>query len=68
MDNCADGARGPEQSRLAEIARILGQGVLRLRQRRRLIGQAAAPPTTARESSAGRLDVSEETVLSVHTG
>lgn len=57
----------PEQRRL-ELARILAQGVLRLRQRRRLIGQAAAPPETAPEISAGRLEVSGKTVLSVHTG
>jgi len=57
----------PEQRR-HELARILAQGVLRLRQRRRLIGQAAAPPTTTPESSAGRLEVLGETVLSVHTG
>lgn len=57
----------PEQRR-HELARILAQGVLRLQQRRRLIGNAAAPPTTTPESSAEGLEVSAETVLSVHSG
>jgi hypothetical protein len=57
----------PEQRR-HELARMLARGVLRLRQHHRLIGHAAAPPTTTPESSAGRLEVSGETVLSVHTG
>jgi len=66
MDSCADGARGPDQSRLVEIARILAAGILRLRRQ----------PTTSDsddsenpdDSSLPRLEVSEETVLSVHTG
>lgn len=66
MDNCADGARGPDQSRLAEIARILAAGILRLRRQR------ATPDADDSEnpddSSLRRLEVSEETVLSVHTG
>jgi hypothetical protein len=65
MDNCAEGARGPEHSRLAEIARILAAGILRLRRR-------ALPDSEGGErlknSSLQRLEVSEETVLSVPTG
>ena len=58
----------PEQ-RLREVAGILARGVLRLWQRRLLTGEATAPLSkTAPESSAGRLEVSGETVLSVHNG
>ena len=68
MRRCDDPAELSPEDRRRELARILAQGVLRLRQRRRLIGEVGAPPTTAQESSAGRLEVSGETVLSVHTG
>jgi len=68
MHHCDDPAELSPEQRRHELARILAQGVLRLRQRRRLIGQSAAPPPIAPESSAGRLEVSGETVLSVHTG
>lgn len=58
----------PEQRR-RELVGILATGVLRHRQRRLLTGEVAAPmPRTVRESAAERLEVSGETVLSVHTG
>lgn len=58
----------PEQRR-RELVGILAIGVLRHRQRRLLAGEVAAPtPKTVRESAAERLEVSDETVLSVHTG
>lgn len=69
MRHCDDPAELSPEHRRRELAAILAQGVLRLRQRRRLTGEAAAPPPTiAPESSARRLEVSRETVLSVHTG
>lgn len=52
------------EQRRRELARIITQGMLRLRQRRRQTGKAAAPPTTAPNSPAERLDVSPEIVLS----
>ena len=58
----------PDQRR-REIAGILATGVARLRQRRREIGEAAAESSkTAREPATACLEVSGETVLSVHTG
>ena len=68
MRRCDDPTELSPEDRRRELAGILAQGVSRLRQRRRLIGEVSAPPTTAPESSAGRLEVSGETVLSVHTG
>jgi hypothetical protein len=65
MRHCDDPAELSPEQRRRELADILAQGVLRLRQRRRRTGE---PPTTAPNSSAGRLEVSGETVLSVHTG
>lgn len=66
MNNCAEDASGPDHSRLVEIARILAAGILRLRRQR------ATPDSDEiekpDESSLPRLEVSEETVLSVHTG
>ncbi len=58
----------PEQRR-RELAGIFAIGVARLRQRRLLVGEPAAPPPeTAPKSAASCLEVSGETVLSVHTG
>jgi hypothetical protein len=59
----------PEQRR-RELAGILARGVVRLRHRQRLAGKTAPtlPAKTLLESSAGRLAVPTETVLSVHTG
>jgi hypothetical protein len=65
MDNRAEGARDPEHSRLAEIARILAAGILRLRRRTLPDSEGGARPEN---SSLQRLEVSEETVLSVPTG
>lgn len=66
MSDCADTARLLPDQRLREVAAILAAGVLRLRQR------AALPPEKAKENparlSAAGLEVSDETVLSVHTG
>ncbi len=66
MNNCADSAREPEPSRLAEIARILAAGILRLRRQRALT--VSADSKNPDDSSLRRLEVSGETVLSVHTG
>ena len=58
----------PQQCR-SELAGILTRGVLRLRKRRLLAGEVAVPPpSTAQEFSAGGLEVSAETVLSVPKG
>jgi len=57
----------PDQRR-RELVAILAAGVLRLRQRRLRAGEPAAPPKTAPDSAAGRLEVGAETVLSVHSG
>jgi hypothetical protein len=58
----------PEQRR-HELTGILAVGVTRLRQRRLLAGEPAAPPPeTAPKSAASCLEVRDETVLSVHTG
>lgn len=57
------------QQRRREIAEILAAGVLRLRKLRILApGQPSSPPKTAADSSSDRLEVSDETVLSVHSG
>ena len=57
----------PDQRR-RELAGILAAGVLRLRKRRLLAGESAQTTRkTSAESAAGRLEVSGETVLSVHT-
>jgi hypothetical protein len=57
------------EERRCEIAGILAAGLLRLRKRRWLAGE---PVETARKTSADstaeRLEVSDETVLSVHAG
>jgi hypothetical protein len=66
MANCADSAREPEQSRLAEIACILAAGILRLRRQRTL--PVSADSENPDDSLLRRLEVSGETVLSVHTG
>ena len=66
MDNCADATRGPEHSRLAEIARILAAGILRLRQQRTT--SDSNDIENPDDSLLRRLEVSGETVLSVHTG
>jgi len=58
----------PEQ-RCRELAGILATGVLRLRKRRLLAGQPAETTRkTSVESAAERLEVSDETVLSVQSG
>jgi hypothetical protein len=58
----------PDQHR-RELAVILARGVLRQRHCRKLTGKTAPTPPakTLLESSAGRLAVPTETVLSVHT-
>jgi hypothetical protein len=58
----------PEQRR-RELAGILAAGVTRLHQLRRLNDKPATPHSeTARKSASACLEVSGETVLSVHTG
>ena len=52
-----------------ELAAILAAGVLRLRQRQKISSHAAKmSQESSAESAAKPLDVSGETVLSVHTG
>ena len=66
MHHCSDAARLTPDERLREVASILAIGVLRLRQR------ASLPTDDAQKKSselpAAGLEVSDETVLSVHTG
>ena len=55
--------------RLSELCHIFAIGVIRLRQIRHLIGEPAIPsPERTQESALSCLEVSGETVLSVHTG
>jgi hypothetical protein len=57
---------GPQ---LSEIAAILAMGVLRLHKRRLLAEpRPGAASNTSAESSSGRLESSDETVLSVVSG
>jgi hypothetical protein len=53
--------------RFSEIAAILAGGVLRLHARAALAGESSVPKESPDFSPAG-LEVSEETVLSVHCG
>ena len=66
MSDLSNTARLSPDDRLREVASILAAGVLRLRQR------AALPTNETQETPAGMpatgLEVSDETVLSVHTG
>jgi hypothetical protein len=58
----------PEQRR-GGLAGIFAVGVMRLRRRRRVTGElAASPRNIVAEPAASCLEVSGETVLSVHTG
>jgi hypothetical protein len=58
----------PDQRR-RELAGIFATGVLRLHQHRARSGQASlAVPGNSSKSAATRLEVPDETVLSVHTG
>ena len=63
MTNCAEAARGPDEQRLVDVASILAAGISRLRER-----QSLPAPKQVRnpgDSSAGRLELPGETVLSV---
>ena len=66
MTNCAVPARTPHEQQLVDVASILAAGILRLRERDSLpeSKQARNPA----ESSADRLELSCETVLSVVHG
>jgi hypothetical protein len=66
MPTCADTTRLTPDERLHEVASILAIGVLRLRQRAALRTDDA-PKKPVELPDAG-LEVSGETVLSVHTG
>jgi predicted secreted protein len=66
MTNCADTARRPDEQRLVDIASILAEGILRLRERQSL-------PVTANDAnptdySQERLELSSETISVVHVG
>lgn len=66
MTNCAETARTPHEQQLFDIASILATGILRLRERDSLpeSKQAGNPA----ESSADRLELSGENVLTVVHG
>ena len=66
MTNCAEPARTPDEQQLVDIASILATGILRLRERDSLpeSKQAGNPA----ESSADRLEISGQNVLTVVHG
>ena len=66
MTNCAETARTPDEQQLVDVAAILAAGILRLRERDSLpeSKQAGNPA----ESSADRLELSGENVLTVVHG
>lgn len=66
MTNCAQPARTPDEQQLVDVASILAAGILRLRERDSLpeSKQAGNPA----ESSADRLELSGENVLTVVHG
>ena len=66
MTNCAQPARTPHEQQLVDVASILAAGILRLRERDSLpeSKQAGNPA----ESSADRLELSGENVLTVFHG
>ena len=66
MTNCAETARIPNEQQLVDVASILAAGILRLRERDSLpeSKQAGNPA----ESSADRLELSGENVLTVVHG
>lgn len=66
MSNCANAARLLPDERLREVAAILAAGILRLHQRAALPPEVA--PNKLAELPAAGLEVSDETVLSVHRG
>lgn len=69
MPRLEDPSELTPQQRRREIAEILAAGVLRLRKLRMLApGQSSSPPKTVADSSTDRLEVSDETVLSVRSG
>ena len=59
----------PEECR-HELAELLARGLIRLHKRRAALGQSTEQPHPERalDSGLGGLEVSPETVLSVHTG
>ena len=66
MTNCAEAARGPDEQRLVDVASILAAGILRHRERQAL--PVPKPVRDPSDSSADRLELSGETVLSVVHG
>ena len=69
MPRLEDPSELTPQQRRREIAEILAAGVLRLRKLRMLApGQPSSTPKTVADSSTDRLEVSDETVLSVRSG
>jgi hypothetical protein len=64
-----DAADLSAEERRHQVAAILAMGVLRLIRRRRATGEPVpSSPKISGEFSATCLEVSDETVLSVHTG
>lgn len=69
MNRIDDPAELTEGERTHELARILAAGVLRLRQRRSRVGEPAETSgKVSTKSSAGRLEVSGDSRLSVTSG
>lgn len=69
MRHFTDPAELSTEQRRGELVCILAAGVLRLLQRRLLVGESLAQiPTITPKSAAERLEFAGETVLSVHTG
>lgn len=69
MPRLEDPSELTPQQRRREIAEILAAGVLRLRKLRMLApDQSSSTPKTVADSSTDRLEVSDETVLSVRSG
>jgi hypothetical protein len=66
MTNCAETARTPDERQLVDIASILAAGILRLRERDSLPESQQAGNLA--ESSADRLELSVENVLTVVHG
>ncbi len=66
MSNCADAARLTPDQRFREAGAILAAGVLRLKHRAAL--PMEADPKILAKLPANGLEVSDESVLSVHMG
>jgi hypothetical protein len=66
MTNCAESARTSDEQQFVDVASILATGILRLRERDSL--PESKHPGNPAESSADRLELSAENVLTVVHG